>query len=143
MANILTVAITSFVLLAGCATTPDGKQQLSPVGEAALQTSVSIAVRHYIADSPRGAERAANIKKVIASVRGFVAAESTLDALKGVVVGEIENLGLSELDKADALALVDLAAVALEAKLGDQAIRSEGIVRVQAYLEMILRAVPG
>ncbi len=142
MANILTVVVTSFVLLAGCQSTPDGKQELSPVGEAALQTSVSIAVRHYVADSPKHAERAANIRKVVTQVRGFVTEESTLAALRGLVVAEIDRLRLSDLDKADALALVDLVAVALEAKLGDQVLNTEGSVRVTHYLDLILQAIP-
>jgi hypothetical protein len=130
-------------VLCGCVATPDGKQELSPVGEAALQASVSIAVRHYIADSPKAATRAANIKKVVTQVRGFLNEESTLAALRGVVVEEIDRLGLSELDKDDAITLLDLVAVALEARLGDSALAGEGLIRVNHYLEMVLRAVPG
>lgn len=128
--------------LAGCVTTETGKQELSPVGEAALQASVSIAVRHYIADSPKAQSRAANIRKVVEQVKAVAAAESTLEALRGVVVAEINRLSLSELDKADAITLLDLVAVALEAKLGDRALNSEGLLRVTDYLDIILRAVP-
>lgn len=128
--------------LSGCVTTPDGNQELSPVGEAALHASVSIAVRHYIADSPKAQQRAQNVRAVVERVRSVVAAESTLGALRGVVVAEIDSLGLSELDKADALTLVELVAVALEAKLGASALNTEGTLRVTRYLDLILQAVP-
>jgi hypothetical protein len=130
------------LILTACVTTETGKQELSPVGEAALQASVSIAVRHYIADSPKAQARAANIRKVVEQVKAVAGAESTLAALRDVVAGEIDRLNLSELDRADALTLLDLVAVALEAKLGDRALNSEGLLRVADYLDIILKAIP-
>jgi len=63
------LAVLSLSVLAACATNPDGSQSLSPEGQAILETSTRIAVRHYIADSPRAAERIANIREVVAKLQ--------------------------------------------------------------------------
>lgn len=141
MRNML-VAFSLFVMLAGCVTTPTGSNALSPEGEAALQVSVRIAVRHAVADSPRAAAKAQNIRHVIAQLQGVLTAESTLVGLKNEVSAELDTLGLTPLDRADAQDLLDLVAVALEARLGPDALKSEGVVRVSEFLSMVLAALP-
>lgn len=129
------------VLLTGCVSTPTGSR-LSPEGQLALETSVRIAVRHAVADSPRAAEKAANIRNIVARLQAITSAESTLAALEAEVSAEIDRLNLTPIDKADARDLLRLLTVALEARLGPNALNSEGLVRVNDFLSMILAALP-
>jgi len=127
------------ILLCGCATTGGG---LSPEGQAALDVSVRIAVRHAIADSPRAAEKVANIRQVVARLQTVLTAESTLSALTAEVSAEVDKLGLSPIDRADAQDLLTLFAVALESRLGPDALQSAGLVRVSEFLDLVLAALP-
>lgn len=130
------------LILSACTTNPDGSRELTPEGQAILETSTRIAVRHYIADSPRAAERIQNIREVVAKLQQLTSAETTLGALKAVVVLEVERLNLAPLDKADALDLLDLFAAALEARLGQDPLQAAGLVRVNAFLDLVLQAIP-
>jgi len=128
--------------LSACVTTPDGQSRLSPEGQLAVETSIRIAVRHAIADSPRAAEKAAHIRAIVARVQAVTSAESTLAALRDEVKIEINKLELSPIDHQDANDLLDLFAVALEARLGPDAIQSEGLVCVNEFLTLLLQAIP-
>lgn len=134
--------LVSAILTVGCTTAPDGSSHLTPEGQIALETSAKIAVRHLIADSPRGAEKAANVRAIVVRLQGVLTAESTLGALKDEVKIEIAKLNLSPVDLADANDLLDLFAAALEGKLGPDALKSEGVVRVSEFLTVILAALP-
>ncbi len=130
------------LLLAGCVTTPDGTRTLSPEGQIALETSVRIAVRHAIADSPRGAEKAQHIRVIVERLQAVTGATSTLAALKAVVNVELGRLNLSPMDMADAQDLLNLLAVALESRLGPDALQSAGMVKVNDFLVLVLAAIP-
>lgn len=137
------IIATIAIILTGCATNPDGGKRLTPEGQAILETSTRIAVRHYVADSPRAAERIANLREVVGMLQQLTSAETTLGALKAVVVLEIEQLHLDPLDKADAMDLLDLFAVALEARLGqDPPLQAAGLVTVNEFLSLVLAAIP-
>lgn len=141
MRRIFAVISTCAVLL-GCVTNPDGSQSISSEGQIALETSVRIAVRHAVADSPRSLEKAQNIRNVVARLQAIATAESTLAALEAEVNVEIDRLDLAPLDKADAKDLVRLFAVALESRLGPDALESEGLVKVSSFLDLVLAAIP-
>ena len=130
------------LILCGCVTTTDGQSRLSPEGQIALETSVRIAVRHAIADSPRAQEKVQHIRAIVARVQAVTSAESTLAALKEEVKNEIGKLELSPLDKQDAMDLIELFAVALEARLGPDKIQAEGLVKINEFLGLILTALP-
>lgn len=130
------------LFLCACTTTPDGDSRLSPEGQLALETSVRIAVRHAVADSPRALEKAQNIRQIVVRLQGIVSADSTLGALEAVVQEEITKLNLSPVDEADARDLVALFGAALEARLGEQKLSSEGWVRVNDFLSLVLSALP-
>lgn len=134
--------VAGLLALAACVTTPQGTQQLSPEGQVALETSVRIAVRHAIADSPRGAEKAEHIREIVAKLQTITSADSTLAALKDEVSAQIVALKLAPLDQADALDLLNLLEVALEARLAPDALKSEGVVRVNEFLTLVLAAIP-
>lgn len=134
--------LVSAILTVGCATQPDGSSGLTPEGQIALETSVKIAVRHLVADSPRGAEKAANVRAIVARLQGVLTAESTLGALKDEVKVELAKLHLAPVDLADANDLLDLFTVSLEARLGPDALKSEGVVRVSQFLGLVLAALP-
>lgn len=130
------------LILSACTTNPDGSRELTPEGQAMLETSTRIAMRHFVADSPRAAERVQNIRDVVAKLQSVTSAETTLGALKAVVVSEVDRLGLDPLDRADALDLLDLFEVALEARLGDDPLQAAGLVRINEFLDLILQAIP-
>lgn len=136
------LAALSLVLLSACTTNPDGSQSLTPEGQAILETSTRIAVRHYVADSPRAAERITNLREVVGKLQQLTSAETTLGALKAVVVLEVERLNLEAVDKADALDLLDLFAAALEARLGQEPLQATGLVKVNSFLTLVLEAIP-
>jgi len=137
----LTVALL-MVLLSACVTNPDGSRQLTPEGQAIMETSARIAMRHFISDSPRAAERAQNVREVIAKVQAVTSAETTLGALKAVVAAEVKRLSLDPLDEADALDLLELFAVSLESRLGDDPLQARGLVRVNDFLTLVLGMLP-
>lgn len=128
-------------LLTACASTPGGNG-LSPEGQLALETSVRIAVRHAVADSPRSAQKAANIRAIVVRLQSVTSAESTLAALRNEVSAELDKLNLSPLDRADADDLLTLLVVALESRLGPDALQAEGLVRVNDFLTLVLAAIP-
>ncbi len=130
------------LLLTGCATTPDGGKQLTPEGQAMVETSLRIAMRHFIADSPRASERLQNVREVVTRVLAVTNAESTLAALEDVVVAEIKRLKLSPLDEADALDLVALFSASLEARIGADPLKAEGVIQVREWLSMVLGMLP-
>lgn len=134
--------LVSAILTVGCTTMPDGSTGLSPEGQIALETSVKIAVRHLVADSPRGAVKAANVRAIVVRLQGVLTADSTLGALRDEVKVEIGKLNLSPVDLADANDLLDLFAAALEARLGQDALKSEGVVKVSQFLELVISALP-
>lgn len=136
------LSLLTIMLLGGCVTTPDGHTGLTPEGQAALDVSVRIAVRHAVADSPRALEKAANIRQVVARLQSVLTAESTLAALTAEVSAEVDKLGLSPLDRADAQDLLTLLSVALESRLGPDALKSEGLVKVSDFLAAVLAALP-
>ncbi len=127
--GITALSVLAFILLA-CQSVPGTHTGLSPEGQAALDVSVRIAVRHAIADSPRAAQKIANIRQVVARLRVVLTAESTLSALTAEVSSEVDKLGLSPLDREDAKDLLTLLSVALESRLGPDALQAEGLVRV-------------
>lgn len=129
-------------LLTACASTPGGGNGLSPEGQLALETSVRIAVRHAVADSPRSAAKAANIRAIVVRLQAVTSAESTLGALRNEVSAELDKLNLSPLDRADADDLLTLLVVALESRLGPDALQAEGLVRVNDFLTLVLQAIP-
>lgn len=138
----IAIYLIAVLSLTGCVTTPDGNSRLSPEGQIALETSAKIAVRHLIADSPRGAAKAANVRAIVVRLQGVLTAESTLGALKDEVKVEIGKLNLSPVDMADANDLLDLFAAALEARLGPDAINTQGLVKVSEFLSVVLAALP-
>jgi hypothetical protein len=132
--------ITLMLTLAGCVTSPDGG--LSTEGQLALQTSVRIAMRHAVADSPRAAEKAANIRAIVVRLHTVASAESTLAALRAEVITELDKLNLTPVERADAEDLLTLLAVALESRLGPDALQSAGLVRVREFLDLLLVSIP-
>lgn len=55
---------------------------------------------------------------------------------------EVERLNLEPVDRDDALDLLDLFAAALEARLGQDPLQATGLVRVNAFLVLVLEAIP-
>ncbi len=107
---------------------------------ATIETTVRIAVRHAVADSPRAQEKAANIRKVIAKAQAASDAATTLAGLDGLLRDQLDRLDLSPLERADAEDLIALAAELQTVYRGDETLDS--FVQVSQFLEMVLRALP-
>lgn len=136
---LLAIALMS---VASCATTPDGEQQLTPEGRTIMETSARIAMRHFIVDSPRAAERIQNIREIIAKLQALSDTQSTLVTLKEAVIVEIKKLNLDPLDEADAMDLLNLFSAALEARLGKETLQADGLVKVNEFLTLLLGLLP-
>lgn len=137
LVHLAAVGSTLALLLIGCAVT--GKQ-MDPTSKVALQTTVRIAIRHAVQDSPRALEKASHIRSVVGKIRGVTTAESTVAGLEAVVREELKTLTLSPLDRADAEDLVSLLGVVLEARF--QGPDADKLVQVNEFLDLILLALP-
>lgn len=131
---IAVIAFPVFASLPACSTAP------GPASRATIETTVRIAVRHAVADSPRATEKAANIRKVIAQAQAASDAATTLVGLESLLRAEVGKLELSPVDRADADDLISLLAVALESGYGDETL--DGFVQVSQFLDLVLRALP-
>jgi hypothetical protein len=141
MRKLLSILL-AITLLSACVTNPNGTQTLSPEGEVILTTSINIAVRHFVTGDPRASEKVAHIRIIVARVQSVVNSESTLSGLAEVASQEIDKLNLTPIEKADAHDLLNLIAVAVEAKLGPKALDTPGLVKVRQFLAQILAAIP-
>lgn len=135
------IVAAAATLLAGCVTTPTGEKQVSEEGKAALEIAARIGMRHFLADE-RAVEKIHNIREVVAQLQALTNAESTLAGLTALVSTEIEKLNISPIDKADAQDLLTLLSRALEAQLGPDALNSEGVVKVNEFLKLVLSVIP-
>ena len=138
MRNLASLVIIA--MLAGCVSTPTGKE-LSPAGRIALAEASNIAVRRYLAEHADAAGRIANIREIVAQLQS-ISGESTITGLRDFVTAEIDRRVTDPLDRADAKSLANiLYAVVLE-YVGTDKIDSTAIVKVNEVLSMILAALP-
>lgn len=140
MRKILIAAMA--LLLSACMTLPNGQHGLSPEGQQAMIASARIATRHFVNDSPRGAERAATIRAIAAELQAGLTADSTLAGIKSVVLAELDKQHLSDVERADWIDLLDLFDAALSGSIDPDALKAEGVVRVSEFLAVVLAALP-
>lgn len=141
VALLIVIAVAGMLLLSGCAST--GAKNLDAGDRALIETTVRIAVRHAVEDSPRAAAKAQNIRNVVAKVRGVADAAATVAGIEALVREEVAKLELSPVDRADANDLVSLLAVALESRLqGPDAVLMDAFVPVSQFLDLVLAALP-
>lgn len=126
--------------IGGCVTTPQG-QELSPAGKVLLQESAGIAVRRYLRDRPNAQARVNNIREIVTKVQAVTEAVTIAD-LKAVVVREISARVTNDLDRADALALVNVLYVVLLERVGEDRLDVKALVRVNEVLSYVLAALP-
>lgn len=126
-------------LLAICFLTGCAHNQ--PLTEDGIALAVRIAVRHAVVDSPRAKQKAENIRAVVIRLQAVVTSESTVSALKAEVITYLNTLELGELERADALDVVDYFAAIMEAELGDVSADTR-LIKVQEFLRLVLAAVP-
>jgi hypothetical protein len=138
MRKFVTLVLISF--LTGCVVTSTGDKQLTESGKILLQESAGIAVRRYLREHPDQVTRTANIKAVIARVQQATAI-TTLGELKAIAATEISARINNPLDRADALALLNVFEVVIKEQVGDK-IDSKTLVRVNEILGYIVAALP-
>lgn len=132
----------TMLVLSACTTTATGPG-LSPEGQAALEISVSIAMRHYLADDPRAMEKARHVRDIAARLQTIVTATSTMEGLTKAAIVEVDKLSLSPLERADAVDLITILGAVLEARIGTNPIDQGKLVEVRKFLALIIAAVPG
>lgn len=136
----LILIFAAVTLLVGCITTPTGTQ-LSAAGQVALQESAGIAVRRYLRDRPNVQGRMANIRAIVAKVASVTDA-TTIGDLKVIVVAEVNARVTEPLDRADALALVNVLYAVLLEQVGQDKLDIKGLTTVNEVLSYILAALP-
>lgn len=128
-------------MLLGCATTPEGTVQLTNTQRVALQEVATIAVRRAVTDSPRAAERAANVRAIATELQTLTTATTIAD-LKTAVEKEVDKLGLKPIDRADAQSLINILGALLIDYLGQNQLDPRALVKVNEFLSMVVAALP-
>jgi hypothetical protein len=130
----LTLGVIALTL--GCAS----QSGLSPTGQVALQEVTAIAVRRAVADSPRAAEKVANIRAV-ANQLLTITSITTVSQLRAQVDAEVAKLNLSPVDAADARSLLNIFEALLRERIGED-INADAMVQVNEFVAMIVAALP-
>jgi hypothetical protein len=125
----------ALLALTGCATN-------RPLTDEGLALVVRIAVRHAIADSERAQEKAHNIRAAVVRLQLIADSETTVGALKAEVMSYMSGLDLTELQRSDAVDVLDYFAAVLEGQIGPERFDNVRAVRVQEFLALILSALP-
>jgi hypothetical protein len=128
-------AVILAALVAGCSSNP-----VSPTTQVALQEVTAIAVRRAVADSPRAAEKVANIRAIAAQLL-TVTSITTVTDLRAVVDAEVAKLHLSPVDAADARSLLNIFEALLRERIGEE-INADAMVQVNEFVAMIVAALP-
>jgi hypothetical protein len=121
--------------MAGCSSNP-----VSPTNQVALQEVTAIAVRRAVADSPRAAEKVANIRAV-ANQLLTITSITTVSQLRAQVDAEVAKLNLSPVDAADARSLLNIFEALLRERIGED-INADAMVQVNEFVAMIVAALP-
>jgi hypothetical protein len=128
-------AVILAALVAGCSSNP-----VSPTTQVALQEVTAIAVRRAVADSPRAAEKVANIRSV-ANQLLTITSITTVSQLRAQVDAEVAKLNLSPVDAADARSLLNIFEALLRERIGED-INADAMVQVNEFVAMIVAALP-
>jgi len=132
----LVMAAIAALFVSGCATN-------RPMTDEGLALAVRVAVRHALADSPRAREKAQNIRSVVLRLQAIATTDSAISGLREEAKEYIATLNLSDLERADALDVLDYFAAVIDAQLGDDTFEGgDRFVKVQEFLSLILAAVP-
>jgi hypothetical protein len=128
--------VATFFIFAGCASNP-----VSPTTQIALQEVTAIAVRRAVADSPRAAEKIANIRAVAGRLAGITSV-TTVAELRAVVDAEVAKLNLHPVDAADAKSLLNIFQALLTERIGGNDINANALVQVNEFVGYVLAALP-
>lgn len=141
MAVLASIALVALAL-SGCASS--GVQVDSKVSKAATETAKvvgRIALRREISESPRFAEKARNIRKVIDAI-GPIEEFTTVSLLREAVDRQVDKLGLTGLDRQDADDLLDLWQDLLDEEIEGDRLDSDARVKVDELLQYVLAFLP-
>ncbi len=127
--------------ISGCASNPNTERRISPIGRLALQEAANISMRRYLAETPRAAQRAENIRTIAARLQASTSFTSVTE-LRATVDREVSKLALSPLDLADARSFLNILEVALRDQIENDLIDSDATVRVNDFLLTVLAVIP-
>lgn len=131
----LLIALLALCLLPGCASN-------RPLTDEGLAMAVRIAVRHAVADSSRATEKAENIRAVVTRLQAIATTDTTVSGLKAEVVEYLDTLELTNIQRNDALDVLDYFSAVIEAQVGEETFDNIRLVKVQEFLMLILAAIP-
>lgn len=125
----------SLLLLTGCATAPV---------ETGLQATVRTTVRSVVLDDGRSVERSQNIRHTLTRLQArqpYVGKPVNLLTLRSELVAELDQLVLSDKERADTIALLNDLAAAFDPP-GQTADGAPNAIPVHEVLSLILMEIP-
>lgn len=131
----LFISLLAICLLPGCASN-------RPLTDEGLALAVRITLRHAVAGSPRATEKAENIRAVVTRLQAIATTETTVSGLKAEVITYLDTLELTDLQRRDALDVLDYFSAVIEAQVGEETFDNARLVKVQEFLMLILAAIP-
>lgn len=130
------------IFLSACVTTPTGGKQLSETGKIALQSVAEISVRRYLRDHPgRQTNIVSNIRRVAGELQSATSV-TTVSGLRSAVEAELQKIPMSDADRQDATSLLNIFEALLREQIGSETIDSQGLIKVNDFLKMIVGALP-
>ncbi len=128
------------VLLAGCVTNPDGSQQLTEGGKAALREVAAIGVSRFVRENADSAK----VEKIRAALLELQQLPdiTTVDGLRALVQARIDTRVSDPYDRQDFTRLLNILAPLLEDYVGSGQLAPDGVVQVRDFLAYIADALP-
>lgn len=131
----LVTVLLALCLLSGCVSN-------RPLTNERLAMAVRITIRHAVADSSRATEKAENIRAVVTRLQAIATTETNVSGLKAEVIRYLDTLELTDLQRNDALDVLDYFSAVIEAQVGEETFDNIRLVKVQEFLMLILAAIP-
>ena len=134
-----TLSLISLLLLAGCVTNPDGSQELTEGGKAALREVAAIGVSRFVRENADSA-RVEKIRAALLELQQLPDI-TTVAGLRELVQARIDTLS-DPYDRQDFGRLLNVLAPLLEEYVGSGQLAPDGVVRVRDFLSYLADALP-
>lgn len=129
----------SLLLLVGCVTNPDGSQQLSEGGKAALREVAVIGVARFVRENADSA-KVEKLRTALLELQQLPDI-TTVSGLRELVQARIDTLD-DPYDRQDFGRLLNILAPLLEEYVGSGQLAPDGVVRVRDFLAYLADALP-
>lgn len=129
----------SLLLLAGCVTNPDGSQQLTEGGKAALREVAVTGVARFVRENADSA-KVEKLRSALLELQQLPDI-TTVGGLRELVQTRIATLS-DPYDRQDFTRLLNILAPLLEDYVGSGQLAPDGVVRVRDFLAYVADALP-